>query len=231
MIDLHTHTTFSDGELIPAEAARRARVAGYRAMAFTDHADASNLGLILENILRLTQRYSQFMNIGCYAGVEITHVPPALIPETVFRARELGAQLVVVHGETIVEPVERGTNLSAIEARADVLAHPGLITDQEAALASQYGVLLEITTRKGHSLTNGHVVAMARRHGAKLVINNDAHAPGDFVSAELRRKIALGAGMSEDEYRKAEANAETLIQRLLRPVSSSGMVHEPPPVG
>jgi len=49
MIDLHTHTTFSDGELIPAELARRAAKAGYRAMAMTDHADFSNLELILQH--------------------------------------------------------------------------------------------------------------------------------------------------------------------------------------
>ena len=35
MIDLHTHSTFSDGELIPAELIRRAKVAGYRAMILT----------------------------------------------------------------------------------------------------------------------------------------------------------------------------------------------------
>jgi Histidinol phosphatase and related hydrolases of the PHP family len=41
MIDLHTHSIFSDGELIPAELTRRAAVAGYRAMAITDHGDFS----------------------------------------------------------------------------------------------------------------------------------------------------------------------------------------------
>ena len=37
---LHTYTIFSDGELLPAELARRAKVAGYRAIAITNHADA-----------------------------------------------------------------------------------------------------------------------------------------------------------------------------------------------
>jgi len=56
---------------------------------------------------------------------------------------------------------------------------------------------------------------MARAHGARLVINNDAHAPGDLVSAELRRMVALGAGLSSDEYRQAERNAEEFMGRLL----------------
>ncbi|WP_429885909.1 PHP domain-containing protein, partial [Geoalkalibacter halelectricus] len=47
MIDLHTHTLFSDGELIPAELIRRAAVAGYTALAITDHVDLSNLDFIL----------------------------------------------------------------------------------------------------------------------------------------------------------------------------------------
>lgn len=215
MIDLHTHTVFSDGELIPAESARRAKVAGYRAMAFTDHADASNLEHVLLNVRKAAEAYGPYMGIDLFFGVEVTHVPPARIAETVEAARALGAQLVVVHGETVVEPVERGTNLAAIEAGCDILAHPGLISEEEVKLAAEKGVHLEITTRGGHSLTNGRVAALARQYGAKLVINNDAHAPRDFVSADLRRAAALGAGLSLEEYQAAEANSQALVQRLM----------------
>ncbi len=216
MIDLHTHTTFSDGELIPAELARRAKVAGYQAVAMTDHADASNIFLILENTARLARPYGLHGGIDLLVGVELTHVPPPLIPDLVQVARLNGAEIVVAHGETIVEPVDIGTNLAAIEAGVDVLAHPGLITDEAARLAAERGVLLEITTRKGHSLTNGHVLAQARKFGARLVIDNDAHAPGDFVSRDLRRRIAQGAGMTVDECRQAEENARELLARALR---------------
>ncbi|MBU1154639.1 MAG: PHP domain-containing protein, partial [Proteobacteria bacterium] len=51
MIDLHTHTLFSDGELLPAELAQRAQVIGLEALAFTDHADMSNLEIILPRLL------------------------------------------------------------------------------------------------------------------------------------------------------------------------------------
>jgi len=215
MIDLHTHTTFSDGELIPAELARRAAKAGYRAMAMTDHADHSNLELILSNIGRFVAETGAFLDVTVLCGVEITHVPPPLIPGLVEKARAHGAQIVVVHGETIVEPVEAGTNLAAIEAGVDILAHPGLITPEEAALAAERGVALEITTRKGHSLTNGHVAVMARRFGARLVIDNDAHAPDDLVCLERRKKVALGAGLSREEYTQAEANSRDIVSRLL----------------
>jgi len=216
MIDLHTHTIFSDGVLIPVELARRAKVIGYQALAFTDHVDASNLENVLKNVRKAVFAYSPFVGVDLIAGVEITHVPPGLIPDMVRGARGLGAQIVVVHGETIVEPVERGTNLAAIEAEADILAHPGLITEQEATLAAEKGVFLEISTRKGHSLANGHVAACARRYGARLVINNDAHEPGDLVSLELREKIALGAGLTHEEILAAEANSREILQNVLR---------------
>ncbi len=217
MIDLHTHTVFSDGELIPAELARRAKYMGYNGLAFTDHADHSNMGLILDSILGLVRKYSLHAGIELLAGVELTHIPPALIPESIIRARDLGAQIVVVHGETLVEPVEAGTNLAAIEAGVDVLAHPGLITEEESNLAAEKNVFLEITTRKGHCLTNGHVLNMVRKAGAELVINNDAHSPEDLLSVEMRRKVAMGAGMSKEEVKHCDENARALIRERIGP--------------
>jgi histidinol phosphatase-like PHP family hydrolase len=171
--------------------------------------------LIIENMLRFAAEAGPYLDLNLVVGVELTHVPPPLIPGLIAEARRAGAMLVVVHGETIVEPVLRGTNLAAIEGGADVLAHPGLITVEEARLAAEKGVHLEITTRKGHSLCNGHVAAMARTSGARLVIDNDAHAPGDLVSADMRRMVALGAGMTFDEHRRADQNAQEIMSRLL----------------
>ena len=213
MIDLHTHTFFSDGELVPAELVRRAAVAGYRAMAITDHADKSNTLWLLSNIVDMVDEIGAANGMQVLAGVELTHVPPQSMADAVKLARDNGAELVVVHGETIVEPVMPGTNLAAIKAGADILAHPGLITPEEVRLAVELDVCLEITTRKGHSLTNGHVVKLATEFGAKLVINNDAHAPGDLISPELMRKVALGAGMTDEQFLLARKNSERLVAR------------------
>lgn len=215
MFDLHTHTVFSDGALIPAELARRAKQQEYQGVAITDHVDHTNMQWVLSNLLSGVGSLSIYSGLEVFAGVEITHVPPPLIPDLVDRARELGAQLVVVHGETIVEPVEKGTNLAAIEAGVDILAHPGLISGEEASLAAENGVLLEISTRKGHSLTNGHVLATARVYDCGLIINNDAHGPDDLVPADLRRYIAYGAGMTEEEYLQSEEMSRRLQQKIL----------------
>ena len=139
MIDLHTHTIFSDGVLIPAELVRRAEVIGYKAICMTDHADEATMYHTLENVLRFVKKHGHFFDITIMAGVELTHVPPALIGEMTEAARKAGAQVVVVHGETPVEPVAPGTNLAAIEAGVDVLGHPGLITDEEAESGRRKG--------------------------------------------------------------------------------------------
>lgn len=214
MIDLHTHSLFSDGELGPSELIRRAENAGYRAIAITDHGDSSNLDLIIPNIVKVCSDVSNEWDIKAIPGIELTHVPPRLISGLTARARNLGAGLVVVHGETIAEPVCKGTNLAAIEAGVDILAHPGLLSMDEARLAGERGVYIEISGRKGHSLTNGHVVALSRQVDLKLVVNSDAHSPGDLMPLDFARKVALGAGMTEDEFELARKNAAELVQKI-----------------
>ncbi|HRY34972.1 MAG: hypothetical protein BWX99_00614 [Deltaproteobacteria bacterium ADurb.Bin151] len=213
MIDLHTHSIFSDGELVPSELAQRACAAGYSTIAITDHADHSNIDFIIPRIIRVCEIITAKGNIQVLPGLELTHVDPADIAPLVSEARKLGAQILIVHGETLTEPVPPGTNLAAIQAGADILAHPGLVTEEEVRLAASKGVHLEITTRRGHSLTNGHVASMARKCGALLVLNNDTHAPGDFVGPQMAANIARGAGMSEEEVNAMFNNSKNLIQR------------------
>ncbi len=213
VIDLHTHSIFSDGELVPAESARRALAAGYSTIAITDHVDYSNLDFVIPRVSKAARAITKAGNIRVLAGVELTHVEPADIASLADEARKLGAQIVIVHGETITEPVPPGTNLAAIRAGVDILAHPGLIKDEEVILAAQKGVFLEITTRRGHALANGHVVQMAKKHGAKMVLDNDAHAPGDFVGATMAAKIARGAGLTDTEIAQMFENSKMLIQR------------------
>lgn len=213
MIDLHNHTFFSDGELVPAELVRRYAVAGYTAIAITDHADKSNTKWLLDNIADVVDEIGAANNIQVLAGVELTHVPPQAIADVVQLAKDNGAEIILVHGEAIVDPVMPGTNLAAIKAKVDILAHPGLITPEEVQLAAEFDVCLEITTRKGNSLTNGHIVKLAEKYGAKLVINNDAHAPTDILPPDLVHKIALGAGMTEEQFLQAQKNSAELVAK------------------
>jgi len=218
-IDLHTHSLLSDGVLLPSEIARRAEDLGFQAIAITDHVDHSNLEWVLGKALTFVKEAEKHSyQVEIYVGVEITHVPPASIPVLASKAKRLGAQLVIVHGETLVEPVTPGTNLAAVTTPdVDILAHPGLITLEECEKASSNGVYLEISTRKGHCLANGHVAKMAEKVGAKLVVNTDLHAPEDFVGQEEAFKVALGSGLDEASALKVVRDfPEELLRKIRR---------------
>lgn len=215
MIDLHTHTLFSDGELLPFELVRRAGVKGYTAMALTDHMDASNVDFVIPRIVRAARELMDASPVRVLPGVELTHVPPSLIADMAGEARRFGALIVVVHGETLMEPVEPGTNRAAIMAGVDVLAHPGLIDEDDVALAVEHGVALEITARKGHSISNGHVARLALKHGARLVINTDTHAPGDLIDDATARNILRGAGIPPEFVEGIFENSSALVLKAL----------------
>lgn len=215
MIDLHTHSIFSDGELIPAELAQRAFAAGYRVLAITDHVDHSNIDFIIPRIVKVCSKITEDRKIKVLPGVEITHVAPSQIADIAGEARKLGAKIIIVHGQTIVEPVPAGTNLAALKSSIDILAHPGILTEEEARLAADRGIYLEITTRRGHSFSNGHVAQIAKKFKANLILNNDAHSPADFVSVDRANSIARGAGLTNDEISAMFENSRRMVQKFL----------------
>lgn len=214
MIDLHTHTLYSDGALIPSELVRRLESLNYDAVALTDHSDSSNIDFIVPRIVQVAEDLNGSQTVNVIPGIELTHVPPGRIGPLVKRARQLGARLVVIHGETIVEPVAPGTNRAGLEAGADVIAHPGLITEEEVVLAAKEGICLEISARKGHSLTNGHVARLAGEAGATLILNSDAHAPGDFMNRDFAGKVIQGAGLPTDGLNRLLSNARSLLEKI-----------------
>ena len=239
--DFHTHTVFSDGGMIPAGLMQRALVRGCLGLAITDHVDSSNLEWAFGNLLKFVEELGQEWqldiipggdattaplntldsrsraknwNLPLIPGVELTSVPPRKIEALAEKARSLGAKWVVVHGETIMEPVAPGTNRAAIEAGVDLLSHPGLITAEDAARAAELGVHLEITTHKGHGMANGWVAQRARESGAKLLLNTDCHISAEILDAGQRRAIAFGAGLTAGEVDQIWQNGRQIIDRI-----------------
>ena len=213
MIDLHVHSTLSDGELIPSEIIRRMAKIGNEGVAITDHADFSNIPTILNSLRKLLDVRDEY-EIPFLIGVEITHVPPKLIGRAVELAWKEGAEIVIVHGETLVEPVKEGTNYYAVQEEIDVLAHPGLIDLETAELAKENGVYLEISTRRGHCLANGHVARIADEVGCKLVINTDSHSPSDFITDDFALKVLRGAGVKD--VQSVFENAKKILKKRLK---------------
>jgi histidinol phosphatase-like PHP family hydrolase len=214
MIDLHTHSLFSDGELIPSELVRRLEHLGYSAVAITDHTDSSSLDFIIPRVVQVAKDLNASQTVKVIPGVELTHIPPKMMETLVKKARELGAKLVVIHGETIVEPVAPGTNKAGLDAGADIIAHPGLITKEEVKLAAEKGIFLEISARSGHSFTNGHVAKLANDVGASLVLNSDAHAPRDLMTEDFARKVVEGAGLPTGSLSTLLSNSRLLLEKI-----------------
>lgn len=214
--DFHTHTSLSDGALSPIELIRYAVASNHRAIALTDHASSGTLARLISEVSEVCALARSHWDILAIPGIELTHVPVPAIAETAKQAKELGAWLVLVHGETITEPVEKGTNLAALRSpHVDILAHPGLLTLEEAQLAATHGIFLEINARKGHCLTNGHIASLSRQTGAKLLLNSDAHNEQDLLNPSLASAITHGAGLDDTAcHQILTTNPQALIAKL-----------------
>jgi len=215
MYNLHCHSLLSDGVLLPSEVAARYLAAGYKGIAITDHADYSNIEVVIKGIIEFVKYWPVHSKIKILPGIELTHVPPEQFKPLAKYARENGIKIIVAHGETIVEPVAIGTNHAALEADIDILAHPGLISDDDIRLAKLRNIFLEITARKGHRDANTHIVERVRQLDADMVLNTDGHAPEDIISPEKLISFGINAGLSIEEVEKIDYKVESFFKRLL----------------
>jgi len=218
-IDFHIHSIFSDGTLLPAAIAREAEVKGHEAIAISDHVDASNLEEVLAALTKFVKKQGKSLSVKVLPGVELSYLAPELIKDYAKQARKLGAKIVIVHGQSPVEPVIPGTNAEAVKLKGlvDILAHPGNnLTEEEARLAKENGIFLELSTRKGHKDGNRHVAEIAKKVGAKLIVDTDSHNETDMITQEQAFQVALDAGLNEDEAVKAvRDNPRELLTRAL----------------
>lgn len=216
LYDFHTHTFHSDGVLSPIELIRRAFVQGYSAIAITDHVAIGSLGRLIKEISDDCALARAYWDILAIPGVELTHVPPQAISEMAKRAKEMGAWLVIVHGETPAEPVEKGTNFAAVQSPyVDILAHPGLLTVEEASLAAQNNIFIELTARKNHSAANSHVASVSQKAKARLLVSSDAHNENDLLTSSLVESIIHQSNVNQRQRLQIiERNPLLLIEKV-----------------
>jgi putative hydrolase len=216
LYDFHSHTFNSDGVLSTLELIRRASVCGYSAIAVTDHTGPGALARIIKEVSEDCELARLQWGIHAIPGVELTHLPARTIDAVAKKAKDLGAWLVVVHGESPVEPVEEGTNLAAVKSRhVDILAHPGHMTKKVAEVAAENGVFIEITSRRGHCITNPHVAEVATGAKALMLLNSDAHDEDDLLSESAAKEVLRQAGIGNRNFRQIlELNPLKLLQRI-----------------
>lgn len=213
--DFHTHSFLSDGALLPMEQLRRAYISGHQCYAITDHVSASNLEII-PKIVEDCKLATKHWDILALPGAELTYVPVEVMDDTVQKAREYGALVIVIHGETIVEPVQPGTNETAARNKeVDILAHPGFLTKKEAILCQKNKVFVEITSRKEHSLTNGHVVKVGKKENVNFIQNTDTHTPQNMLTYAEGLNVLKGAGLNPDEAKRVtQQNVRQLLTKI-----------------
>ena len=68
---------------------------------------------------------------------QLTHIPPEQFKPLAKYSRTHGIKVIVAHGETTMEPVAKGTNRAALMSDIDILAHPGMITDEDVLLCEK----------------------------------------------------------------------------------------------
>ena len=213
MYNLHCHSLLSDGALLPSEIAVRFAALGYKAIAITDHVDYSNIKSIISGILEFTRHWPKDAVLRVLPGIELTHLPLEQFKPLAKYARRQGIQIIIGHGETLAEPIVKGTNRAALEADIDILAHPGLITDEDLRLAKEKNIFLEITARAGHRETNSHVARQAIKMGSDLIINLDSHTPEDIINLDALRGVGLNAGLSANEIIEIDKTVGALLKR------------------
>ncbi len=216
-IDFHSHSYLTDGGSSPNDMWYAAQRLDHRALALTDHVSVEDPAPLLAK-LRDQQGGWRSDAFTPVIGVELTMVPPRRIADAARAARRAGAEIVIVHGESIVEDVPAGTNHAAIDSgEVDVLAHPGLLEAEDADLAHAHGVALEISGRARHAFGNGRVARLALDAGAELVVDSDAHGEDQLIPVERARRIALAAGVPADRLERVLRTApEALLAKLRR---------------
>ncbi|MDI6640996.1 MAG: PHP domain-containing protein, partial [Elusimicrobiota bacterium] len=63
MIDLHTHTLFSDGGLLPSELVYYAKSKGYTAICLSDHVDFTNIDFVIPRIAQVANELREHYKI------------------------------------------------------------------------------------------------------------------------------------------------------------------------
>ncbi|MFC1571357.1 histidinol phosphate phosphatase domain-containing protein [Candidatus Margulisiibacteriota bacterium] len=215
--EFHCHTILSDGRLLPLALAGEAQARNTAVIAITDHVDPSNIEFAVKSLVNFAKEIEGKVPIKIIPGAEISYLPPELIGQYAKKARELGAKIIVVHGESPVEPVPKGTNRAALKLRGlvNILAHPGWISEKDVKLAADNEIYLELSNRTGHDKGNRHVAKMAKKFGAKLLVNTDAHHDKDLITQAQAYKIARKAGLNEKEaIITIRDNPRELIKRI-----------------
>lgn len=191
-VDMHVHTTKSDGRASVREVIEAAELKGLDLVAITDHGPGHGSG-ITERQARETKNEVALLQpsyrVKVLVGIEAEILPTG----EVFLADRDGLDIVLAscHAAPSEEAYYRAVFRAMEDPRVDVLAHHawsaasqfGFIPEHERRLAEilrDNGKAIEINSR--HCLPSWDFLAMCRDAGVKYTIGSDAHKASDVGS-------------------------------------------------
>lgn len=187
MIDLHMHTTASDGRCTPEELVQRCWDAGIRTMAVTDHDTMAAIAPVT--------RAAQARGMTVVPGIEITtvhrgkdvHMLAYYLPES---APGLAEMLAGQRRQRVERAKEIGARLAQLGVPIDV--------DALVATASAPGGKAIARPQIAQALiTAGHVATVAEAFDRYLSEDSPAYVPHRGASpAEVVRVVVAGGGIA-----------------------------------
>jgi histidinol phosphatase-like PHP family hydrolase len=169
------------------------------------------VGTVIAGITKVAKIPMENYAILVLSGAELTYIPPKLIKDAADKCRKLGGEITIVHGETIAETVTPKTNIYTVEAGVNILAHPGHLPEEEAGIATENSAKIEITSRRGHGVTNNEVAEVVLKK-AKLVLNTDTHSPENLLSKEFIVQVLSDANLPSNCYDIMQKNSIEIIK-------------------
>jgi DNA polymerase (family 10) len=193
--DLHTHSTWSDGNVTIRQMAQACREKGYEYFAVTDHskalamANGLNAQRLREQAKEIAEVQADFPDVKIFRGVECDIMRDGSLDLDDEILHELDIVVASVHSAfNLDEAAQTARVIKAVSHPAvDILAHPtGRVLGVrpaydldipaviEAARASN--TTLEINASERLDLKDEHA-RLARDAGVLLAIDSDAHSP------------------------------------------------------
>lgn len=198
-VDMHVHTSKSDGRDSLHNIVDAAEAKGLEVLAITDHGPGHGSG-VTEDDSRRTKKEAELLqpsyHVKILVGIEAEILPTG---EVYLKDREgLDIVLASFHGAPNEEVYYKAVLKAVTDPRVDVLAHHAWIAgrfgpideydDQLIALMKEHGVAIEINSK--HALPSWDFLQKCKEAGIKYTIGSDAHKTADVGSVAWARNTA-----------------------------------------
>jgi 3',5'-nucleoside bisphosphate phosphatase len=225
LAELHAHTTWSDGELTPAELVDLYGGAGFDVLAITDHVlpradglyvQADTFAAYLDELDGEAERARRLYGLTVVPGLELTVEDPD--PRRAGHALAIGLRRFVSVDEGLDEALRQARSAGAalVAAHPYSLARASAATRVTARFAEEPDWAVEVVDR--FELFNRHeLFGWVAERRLPAVASGDFHRAEHLTTWKTQLACARDPGAVVEELRSERACALTLIDEIKRP--------------